>query len=429
MLRFTQFSAFIWLALGLWGCATYQHQVQPGLAQAKSGQWDAAVDHFKNLTQDTEHKDRLAYLLELGTVLQMAGRYQESANVFIEADRLADQLDYISLTQTTLATLGGEEMVQYKGESYEKIMINAMNALNFIALGDLDAAHVEVRRIDEKVRKFQRDNREDYEFNPFGTYLSGLIFEAQKRWDDAFIAYERTFKISERNPYLSYDLARVAKLAKREDQLKKIGAPIRGLDKAPYFNPDCKKQACGEVVVIFLQGWGPKKAPRVDSPQYPTLISTYDPIRSVSVELSSGPGNPKKTQNIKLHSVKVYDVQAAAINTLVADQTALALRRLGAFVAKEVVAKKIGERDEGLGFLAWLVMHLSDRADLRQWASLPESIQLARYQVPAGNWQMQLRAVDAAGQPYLAEGTHEASPKQIQVRPGKMDFIIVRSLK
>src|SRR5690606_9304797 len=103
--------------------------------------------------------------------------------------------------------------------------------------------------------------------------------------------------------------------------------------------------------------WGPRKAPNPQSPRFPILRSVYNETQGLQVEV--GEQGSFKTKI-------VYDVNSAAIKTLLEDQGALAARRFGGFIAKEVVADQIRQKDELLGTAAWLFMHLSDRADLRQ---------------------------------------------------------------
>jgi hypothetical protein len=410
-------SVFYWF-----GCATYQDRIRPGVDYAVTGKMNDAVQHFASLAQDKSSRDRLAHLLEYGTILQMAGRYKESSLAFIEADRLSEQLDFVSVSQTTMSALSSEEMIDYKGESFEKIMINAMNAINFIALNDMDSALVEIRRIDEKVKKFQRDNREDYEFNPFGTYLSGLIYESLQKWDDAYIAYLKTAKMrNASNPFLLADLNRVALLSGRQSFLEKEGYYQKDLERPNLMSPGCEsKKNCGRLNIIFLQGWGPIKKPSFQNPRFPTLMSRRSQTRSLSVSLQSDLDKiPRSFQ-----TQSVYNVEEAAIKTLVADQSALAMRRLGGFVAKEVVADQIRQKDELLGFIAWLTMHLSDRADLRQWSLLPETIQILKVDLPEGDWEIHINGINS--QRAVSESFESRS---ISIKKNKTQFLVLRSKK
>ncbi len=406
----------------------------PAVGLVNQGQYLEASEKVKLAMTEASEKDRLAYLLDQASALQMAGRYQESSRLFIQADQLSEQLDYHSASQVTLSALSSEEMIQYKGDSFEKLMINAMNALNFLYLDDLDSAMVEVRRIDEKVKRFQLDNRKDYELNSFASYLSGLIYEAQGKFDDAFISYKKSYELDPFPSLLLYDLNRVAKKSNRMDQLALLGpsanVPLQGGASRPpissiYVDPHCvtANSVCADIVVVYLQGLGPKKVPMPQSPRYPTLIRTQSNIKAIKVTLSE----EKKLKDhspvlVNATSSPVYNVQDVAIETLEKDRAALVLRRLGGVVAKEVAADQIRQKNEALGFIAWLFMHLSDRADLRQWLLLPESIQVAKFKLLPKEYNLVIEGLDSRGIPLKT-----VLNQKLKLNNQKTQFKIIRT--
>ncbi|MCS6837236.1 MAG: hypothetical protein NZ480_00170 [Bdellovibrionaceae bacterium] len=426
------FSLLIFWSVGS-GCATYQHRIQDGIEKLKSNQVEEAVNHFKVLADKSkDSKDELAYLLDYATALQIAGRYQESAQMFIKADRLNDQLDYISVTQVAGATLGGEESIAYKAESYEKLMINGMNALNFLAINDLESAMVEVRRIDHKIKILQRDVRPDYQFNPFATYLAGLIYEAQGQWDDAFLEYLRTYRLGLKKEILVTDLHRAALQAQRVEQLKSEGIWDELLAKDLKKNDCWLKKQCGMATFIFLRGLGPQKLPLREDPRIPGLYPRKNQVRYFKIKLTPSvtriPALSFMPQGVDLTremvGEEIYNVTQVAIETLLADRAALKARRFGAQVAKHVVASRIEEKHKGLGSIALLLMMLSDRADLRQWALLPDAIDLAKVPLPPGDWLWQGEGVDE-----LQQSVISFPGNTIQVKPNKMIFKILRTYK
>lgn len=408
------------IAFFLPGCATYQSKIQDGVDYSRLNQHEPAIEHFKTLLDQSSERDRLAYLLEYASALQIAGRYQESARYFNQADQLGEQLDYLSVSNVTMATLGGEEMVQYKGESFERILIHVLNALNYLALQNLDSAMVEIRKIDLKVKKYQAEIRSSYEVNPLGTYLSGLLYDSQKQWDDAFIAYHRTHNLGMYQPYLSPDLARVAKKAQRSDQLQREGL---SLSKEPpfYHLPECKNKDCGEVIILFLQGLGPQKVSYSGGSRIPVMQSTFSAVQKLTCDFQRV-GDSKST--INRSTELIYDVTQVAQQTLEADYSSLVMRRLGGDVAKYVVANKMSEKNEALGALAYLFMLLADRADLRQWRLLPHSVQMVRQQLPVGQWRLNM-----AGRDNYQEVLQEWPEEMVEIKKNHTYFIIKRSVK
>src|SRR5690606_6112935 len=75
---------------------------------------------------------------------------------------------------------------------------------------------------------------------------------------------------------------------------------------------------------------------------------------------------------------EITSVQDIAMRTLNDEYNALVAKRAAGIAAKAVVSEQIRQKNELLGQLAWIGMNLADRADLRQWVTLPQSFQVAR---------------------------------------------------
>src|SRR5262249_1954933 len=97
--------------------------------------------------------DHLLALMEDGMVLHSAGKYEESIAVLAEADKLSQQLDVVSISEEAKVLLTNEREKAYRGEDFEKLMISALQALNYAELGKDEDALVEVRRVNERLRK------------------------------------------------------------------------------------------------------------------------------------------------------------------------------------------------------------------------------------------------------------------------------------
>lgn len=398
-------------------CASYQTKLDEPRQMLKAGRFTEGIEKLKALAEKPSD-DQLVYLMELGSAYQMAGRYKESNKIFLEADRLTEQVDYHSVSNIAMATLTSEDMIQYKGDSFEKLFINANLALNFSMMGELDSALVEARRINEKITKFRLDGRPDYEKNAFADYFSGLIWEADQKFDDAYISFETAYKLDATNPYLPADLIRSAKKARRDDTYRKWKKEFPDVVE----NPDWYDKNKGEIVVVILQGWGPRKQPAPENARIPRLYPVYSMTQAVKAELIP---STTKTQSDSQVSKPVYNVERVAIQTLDADYGWLIARRVGSFVAKEVMADQIRQKNELLGLVAWLGMHLSDRADLRQWSLLPQTVQLARFWVPPGNYKLKLQGLEGGG---TFSGDAAETP-ELQVKPGRKTFYLWRPLR
>ncbi|MGZ3745513.1 MAG: COG3014 family protein, partial [Pseudobdellovibrionaceae bacterium] len=148
----------------------------------------------------------------------------------------------------------------------------------------------------------------------------------------------------------------------------------------------------------------------------PILQPVYNTILQMKAAIS-GDGEVK--------SRIIYDVEKAAIQTLQNDYAWLAAKRLGAFATKEVVADQIRQKNETLGNLAWLAMHLSERADLRQWSTLPQTVQLIRVPLKVGEYNVNLQGLLANG---VVSGEGKAFSK-VQIKSQRITFLRWRTLK
>lgn len=409
--RLAQQAGLFFITSALVACATYQGKVGDARNLLENGQYSEAVEKLKPLAEKADG-DQLVYMLDYAVALQLAGNLKESNAVLIRADRLADEIDYHSASRIAGSMLLNEEMKQYKGDTFEKIFINAFLAMNFLEMNQLDDALVESRRMNEKYLKYRADEKKKFEQNVFGKYLSAMVWEANRQFDDAYIAYAEAYELDPSIPSLRQDLVRISKLARRSERYKEWKAKFPEVKD----NPSWYDSSQGELVVIFQQGWGPRKAPTPGSAALPTLRPVYNTTQAASLKIDGQGG---------VHSQLVYDVQSAAIQTLADDHASLVARRIGAFATKEVLADQLRQKNEALGALALITMHLSERADLRQWSTLPQSIQTIRIPLKPGAHSISIQGLDSSGGPTA----DILDKKDIQIKAGRKTFVIWRSFR
>lgn len=401
------------LLLLLSGCATYQNRIAEARQDLLQNRCDPAVKTFSELG-DKNDGDKLLYLMEEGSALQICGRYEDSNIVLISADKLSEQVDYYSVSRITGATLLNEEMIQYKGDSFENLFINATTALNYIQLNQLDEALVEVRRIDEKYNKLANEEKNSYELNSFAQYLSGLLWEKTGHFDDACISYKNSYKLDSTYRQVGLDLLSACWRAHRRMDYKEMTDLIHPSDDETKAIKAKKKN---EIVLVYLQGLGPRKAMVPGDQIYPHLLPTPNKIKKISVSYIKKNGEQGETK-----SQGIYSVEKAAIATLEADSTALAARRVGARVAKEVLADQIRQKDKALGNIAWLVMVASERPDLRNWTLLPESVQVVRVDA-APDSKIEIAALDQNG-----DVVESLAPIDLSIKP-RQKIYLLRTIK
>jgi hypothetical protein len=393
------------------GCASYQSKVEKARTSLVARNYDAALKDLEPLA-NKQDGDQLVYLLDYGVALQVAGKIGESNTTLLRADKLSEQVDYQSVSRVTGSLLLSEGMVQYKGDTFEKIFINAYLAMNFLELGKLDDALVEARRINEKYQKYRQDEKQKFELNPFSKYLSALIWEANRDYDDAYIAYQEAYKLDPSIPQIGADLIRSAKVARRPDTYKDWKKKFPEVKE----DPDWYNKSLGELVIIYQQGWGPRKYAAKNEYRLPALYPTPSETKLTRLTIDGG---------ATVVSHPIYNVQEAAIKTLQEDYGVLIAKRIAGLATKAVAADQVRQQNKLLGDLTYLALNIADQADLRQWSMLPQTIQLIRVPLKPGDYKFNLEGLSLAGTP-----TGEALYNQtVTIKPGQKKFIVWRSLK
>ncbi len=410
-LRLAQWAGLFFISTSNLSCATYQGKVSESRKLLETGNFTAAVEKLEPLAT-TEGSDQLIYLLDYGVALQLAGKTKESNSILIRSDKLAESLDYHSVSKVAGSMVLNEEMKQYKGDTFEKIFINAYLAMNFLSQNNLDDALVESRRMNEKYKLYRQEEKQKFELNVFGKYLSALIWEASKQYDDAYIAYKEAYDIDPSLNGLDADLIRSAKLARRSDEYN------RWKTKFPKVveDPSWYDRNMGELVVIHQQGWGPRKEMDPYDFRFPILKPVYSQTYSAQVMID---GIAKSKTN------SIYDVEKASIQTLQDDRAALIARRLAGTATKAVLADQVRQKDELAGLVTWVVLRVSDRADLRQWSTLPQQIKLSKIYLKPGKYKVALQGIAFDG----SLTGESMSEREIEVKANQKNFVVWRSLK
>ena len=377
------------------------------MSQGKSS---LAVKKLAPLARE-KGRDQLVYLFDYGTVLQTLGDYKVSNKIFLEADQLAEVKDYISVSKQAASLLLNQERVPYKGDDFEKVMINAMLAINFLSLGDLDGALVETRRLNEKLEHYRIDGKKPYKQSEFAFYLSAMIWEADHKWDDAYIDFLKAYEINPDVGYIEEDLVRASFNARRMEDHRKWKKKFN-----LKYDPVWKRKDHGELVLIYQQGWGPRKYPSRVWRRIPELYPVPSLIEKAKLSVIG-----RKSEM----SRQVYDVEGVAIRTLGEQYAPLIAKRAVGIVAKEAAADQIRKKNELLGDLVSIGLHVADRADLRQWSTLPKRFQIAKIHLKAGRYRIKVQGYYKDGKP-----SGEVMPERtIVIRPYRKTFLTWRTFK
>ena len=378
----------------------------------QSGKYPEAVAHLKKglEAQGSNGRDALLYLLDVALSLHAAGEYTESNQYFLKADRMAEIKDYTSLSAEAATLLTSDNLKDYKGEDFENVLISAYLAMNYALLGDAENALVEARRVNRKLYLMVSEGKRKYKQNAFARYLSAILYETENNFDDAYIDYKNTAKLSPDFPNLGKDLWRCAWQMRLPDEMEKWDQEYHLTKEdheiARQLGPKSKK---GEIIILYENGISPIKRPHPGFSEIPKFYPRFNPILNARVEVDGvARGETALLENI----------EATAIQNLDEKYAGMIAKKIAGVVAKEAVGYGISKATNSplLGFAAKLALYISDQADLRSWSLLPRDLQILRISVDPGIHTVRV----------LPGWSSSLPEKKVQVEMGKKVFVNYR---
>lgn len=409
------------------GCATYSDYTRAARERLSRGDFAGGeaelnrmlgVESSRELPTEWGSETALA-ILERATVLQAMRDYATSARDFQVADK---ELELLDLANDDAGTLGkylfSDDATRYRASPTEKLLLNALNMVNYLARGDLQGAAVEARRF-TVMRKYLQDYFPGTSHGAFGAYLAGFVFEKRGEWDVALRYYDEVLAEAQA-PSLAEPIRRVAAQgAYRTGRIEQILAA----GTAAPLGPDE-----GEILVVVKTGRVPAREParlpigaalglaanhvsgdttilehgmfKVVS--YPELVPRAQHFDGATLQIGASPVSLDPVTDVEAEVVREYE--AARPKIVGAALTRMIARALAAEGAR--AAGK--QHSRGLGFLAAALvegaMVAADKPDTRSWSTLPARVHLARVRVPAGRHQV---TVDLHGRGGPLRLTHE----------------------
>ena len=261
----TQLLSPFLLVILLTSCASYNAQVTEYYSNLRQGNYKKAassLDNNKLLKKDRNH---LLYLLERGKVCHLLNQWDSSNRYFNEADQIMEDAR-ISAKDIALGTLLNPMMQTYKGEDFEKYLVHYYKALNYLQLGETDDALVEARRISLRTntQEDKVGNKNKYSEDAFSLMLQGLIYEKGNDINNAFIAYRNAADVYLKNEGSYYGTKMPQQLKKdllRTAQANGFMDEVSRYEK--LLNTDLAKEKTnhegGELILFWENGSAPVK--------------------------------------------------------------------------------------------------------------------------------------------------------------------------
>ena len=194
------------IALTAWavaGCAGYAGDVKEIRSALVAGKKPLALARANEVleVEEPDHYptdvggDNALLILERGTVKQGLARYSSSALDFRVADKHLELLDVKNDTAGNIGKwLFSDDVTVYKAPPHEKLLLNTLGMLNYLALGNLESARVEARRFSIMKRYLADEVSASESRLGLGSYLAGFAYEMSGRYEEALRHYEEALE-------------------------------------------------------------------------------------------------------------------------------------------------------------------------------------------------------------------------------------------
>jgi len=437
------------LILGVQGCSSFQNYTRisaPARADIARGNFQQALEVFPE--KSAKGKNEVLIRLERGMIFQSMGQYGRSTREFEQADQLIrnyEERAVISAGKTASqagSLLVNEQFTPYEGKDFEKILLHAFDALNYLMTGNLVDARVEVRRAYEQQeilsqkhekemekakeegntqgwqRSFEQADRQGYErikskaasvysvyHNAFASYLSSLVYELNDEPDEAYIDLKKALTASPGSKSIQMDLIRLAKKLNYRDEVDQWESRFGSDEKIQKDSID--------VFLVFSSGLAPyKQAITFPIPIHRGFVFASLPVYQFTP--SGLAGGEIEYGDRKVQSSGVFDTDAVASRNFMDEFPIIFAKQVARSYLKAEATSSLGRNQGDLGaILGTLLSLVTEQADLRTWSSLPKEIQVARAFVPPSTKEISIKVLPAGS------GTSIAIP------PGTSHLIVL----
>jgi hypothetical protein len=192
-----KWTAILGVMLGS-ACASFYETTYDFNRKFEEGSLDKALFSLREDTQYRKPTVKFLYYVNNGILLSILGKYEESNSYFEKAFLFGE--DYrVNAAREAASYLTNPTVTIYRGEDHEHLMVLYYKAMNFLKMGKHEEALVECRRLNLRLQqlsdRYSSENK--YKRDAFIHLLMGIIYQSDMDWNNAFIAYRNAYQIYE----------------------------------------------------------------------------------------------------------------------------------------------------------------------------------------------------------------------------------------
>ncbi len=415
--------------------------------------------------------DLLLYYLDQGYLYHLGAEYSQSNLMLAAASRLSKELFTKSISQEAYTFLTSDNMRPYYGEDFEQAMVHVFSALNYIFLNKGEDALVEARAADDFFKLLQTNysNKDTYQEDAFVRYLMGMIYENEGETNDAFISYRKALytyrdqqkflgrpipqelfnstmdtaaqlKFNSEQAELLQDFPDLAENYRQSDPAVNLGEIV-----VLHYNGRVPHKIDNILEIAFNQAWGYIDGVRTEGEAAESIATANTVIRSIAANQQIVAAFPQYIPtNYSIISSMIELQDQSKQTEVVEDIGKIAVKslndRIGRIYAKtfaraalkfalsKAAVNKIEQKNDNalgafiLSSTVKVAAALTEKADKRCWQILPDTIRMARFNVPAGLHDLKISYYDRQGLKTGAEAINN-----VIVKKRKKTFVLVQT--
>ncbi|MFN8436449.1 MAG: hypothetical protein U0V72_02330 [Cytophagales bacterium] len=414
------------LTVGLVSCKSYYSKLQSFNYYFESGNYSEAEKRYQNVDKPKGH-NQLLYYMNMGMLNHLQGKY-ELSNQFFESAYIFTQDNFKNVSADFASVFVSSSVNKYLGNPLEVQLINYYKALNYIQLNQIDKAMVECRRaiqvsqfFDDKFsgnKKFQRD--------PFVFSMIGLIFEMGGDYDNALFCLKKSISIYQSEnlgkigigvpDQLKSDVIRLAKIVGDQSAVETYTNQF-----GQNYSQSTKPKNTKEIILLWHNGLCPVKKEsnlmfNINSNGGGNVMFLNDdlglnipvvlPVQNFSalniMFIRMALPNYKErylvfnSAQVKVDSNKTVKMELAqdfnAVDKKILKDQLLTniTQSLIRVTMRQVLAAQASKENQALGIGLSLAGAIFEKADTRNWQSLPHSVYYTRIYVPEHKKNLEL---------------------------------------
>lgn len=428
-------------------CApTYYQRNYNFNSEFQNGDLRKALETLQADAGQAESRSRFIYFVNNGLLLSILGEYEQS-NEYFEKAFLFGEDYHVNYIYEAASYFTNPMVTVYRGEDHEHLMLLYFKAINFLKMNRPEEALVECRRLNIRLNQLSDRYSSEQKFrrDAFVHVLMGIIYQSTRDYNNAFIAYRNAVDVYESDygrmfglgvpEQLKKDLLNTAWWTGFTDEFERYRTEFN----MPEFKPAVPE---AELVFFWHNGLAPVKSEWsinfiVDHRDNLVIFSNpgmgltfpfpvedkneKNDLRDLQVFRVAFPKYLERplhfrsafleTDSLRVTLEEAEDISKIAFYSLEQRMMLEFSKGLLRAAVKKATEHSIRKEDETLGAVIGILNAITEKADTRNWQTLPHTIYYTRVPLKEGENRVKF-GLEAGGEPVTYEFTYRPARGQ-----------------